>query len=80
MSEIDKTLKPLPYTVSKKQLMAIYLGQMTELQIRRGINSIILDNRKACNKYVQLVWHNELIEFVETYGLPKGYFNPNKEK
>jgi len=64
--------------------MAMFLGQMTEKQIREGINTIIADNRKECTPKnsvaVQLIWHDELMEFIAVYGMPKGYYNPYKEK
>lgn len=71
-------LKPLPYAVTKLQLVNMYLDQMTESQIRKNINTIILENRKQNQNYNTLqgqkVWHGEFKEFIETYGLPKGYF------
>jgi hypothetical protein len=73
---MNDNLKPLPYAVTKQQLVNMYLDQMSEIQIRRNINTIILDNRKKspCNTLQgQKVWHEEFKEFLETYGLPKGY-------
>lgn len=72
----EQQLEKLPHTVRKSQLMYLYRNDLTEKQIREGINTIIADNRKIpADKpvYVQLIWRKELIEFVETYGLPEGY-------
>lgn len=83
MSIQDTDLKKLPYSVSKKQLTALYLvSGMTERQIRKGINEIISEKRNIPIDKVTVrnVWHCELMEFVEVYGLPKGYeLNNNNE-
>lgn len=76
MNTTEAKFKILPHSVNKKQLFAMYLGQMTERQIREGINTIIADNRNyppGTPVSIQLVWHIELMEFVSVYGLPKGY-------
>lgn len=69
--------KPLPYSCTKQQLVEMYLDQMPEATIRKSINVIIQASR--CNlpvgfkKTTHKVWHKELMEFVETYGVPRGY-------
>ena len=57
----------------------MYIDQMPELTIRVGMNAIIEDNRKnfATNaKFAKRIFHTELMEFVETYGMPKNFFKP----
>jgi hypothetical protein len=70
-------IKTLPHSTNKAKLMQLYLASgMTERQIRTGINLIIADSRKMPNDKavcVKNLWHKELMEFVNTYGLPKGY-------
>lgn len=77
MKTQELELQKLPYSINKKRLTALYMASgMTEKQIRVGINSIIADNRKLpADKpvNVQNIWNCELMEFVEVYGLPKGY-------
>ncbi|MEE1899576.1 hypothetical protein V1389_14600 [Flavobacterium rakeshii] len=77
MNTQEIELQKLPHAMKKKQLMALYLASgMTERQIREGINAIIADNRNLPPNrpvYEQQIWNCELMEFVETYGLPKGY-------
>lgn len=82
--------KTLPFSVTKKELVNLYLGQMSENSILTGINAIIFDNRKQLPQYQsktekqiilsKLVWHTEFMEFVATYGVPKGYKEPENEK
>ena len=73
---MNDNLKTLPYAVTKKELVLMYLDQMSEIQIRKNINTLLIDARKKspCNPVrTQKVWHDEFTEFIETYGLPKGY-------
>lgn len=54
----------------------MYALDMTRRQIRNGINAIIKENRgleKFCKVMPRQIWHKELVEFVETYGLPRNY-------
>ncbi|AXG72953.1 hypothetical protein DVK85_01375 [Flavobacterium arcticum] len=72
----QETLQKLPYCVTKSQLMYLYRNDLTDSDIRKGINTIIADNRKLPNDKpvcVKRVRHTEFIEFVEIYGLPEGY-------
>ncbi|KGO84446.1 hypothetical protein Q763_01510 [Flavobacterium beibuense F44-8] len=77
MNTQEIELQQLPFSVNKKKLTALYVASgMTERQIRDGINTIIADNRKLPSDKpvnVQNIWNCEFMEFVETYGLPKGY-------
>lgn len=75
--------KNLPFSVTKKKLVEMYCNQMSEKTIINGINEIILENRKSKSSYrlkkpkqiktAKLVWHVEFMEFIATYGEPKGY-------
>ena len=69
--------KPLPYSCTKQQLVEMYLDQMPEATIRQSINVIIEASRShlptGYKKTTHKVWHKELMEFVDTYGAPKGY-------
>lgn len=69
-------IEKLPYSVTKSQLQYLYEGNLTVVDIRAGINNIIRktrnlspDNKVRCKK----VYHNELMLFVEEFGLPEGY-------
>lgn len=55
----------------------MYLDQIPEETIRKSINVIIEHCRSGSpagyRKKTHKVWHKELMEFVETYGVPRGY-------
>ena len=67
----NKTKKPLPHAVTKSELVEMYCDQFSETRIRKQINEILKE--KNISKDTKMVPHMEFIEFVETYGLPKGY-------
>lgn len=71
-------LEPFPSGCFKKDLLKMYLNQMTESDILRGINEIIRENRKLPPGpiYVQRIRRKELLEFADIYGLPQGYYLP----
>jgi len=79
-------LKPLPVSVNKQQFDKMYNGQFPYDFARNQINEIIYDNRKKLKGYEMLskkqiigthvVLKPELKEFVETHGLPHGYYLP----
>jgi hypothetical protein len=66
------TKKPLPHSVTKSQLIVMYSNQFSEKVIRAHINEILKE--KSISKQTKIIPHLEFMEFVETYGLPKGYF------
>lgn len=73
--------KTFPHSCTKKELQDMYLGQMSEADIRKGINEIIRENRKGRDGIaVQRIWPAELSEFVEIYGLPKGFHSKQTSK
>ncbi|CAM3968070.1 hypothetical protein FLCU109888_11480 [Flavobacterium cucumis] len=76
-SNINQTeKKKFPYSCDKKKLFEMYALDMTSRQIRNGINAIIKENRglpKFGKVMPRQIWHKELIEFMETYGLPRNY-------
>lgn len=65
------SLKPLPYSVTKAQLVEMYLNQLSEKTIRSNIN-IILQSQKL-NKKLKRIPHSSFMEFVEIFGLPQNY-------
>ena len=70
MSQLPK--KPLPYSVTKTELLKMYCDQFSERKIRRQINEILLE--KHISKQTKIIPHIEFMEFVDTYGLPKGFY------
>lgn len=70
MSKNNK--KPLPYSATKSELIKMYCDQFSETKIRKQINEIL--NEKNISKDTKMIPHLEFMEFVETYGLPKGYY------
>jgi|GEM_PF-2964880 len=77
--ETKQTPKELPHSTTKAGLMSMYLDQMSESDIRVGINTIIADLRKGTplsTTHSKKIFHNELKEFVSTYGMPKGFVKP----
>ncbi|NHM07636.1 hypothetical protein G4D82_10415 [Flavobacterium sp. CYK-4] len=64
--------KPLPYSVTKSELIQMYCDQFSEAKIRKQINEILKE--KNISKDTKMIPHLEFMEFVETYGLPKGYY------
>jgi hypothetical protein len=84
MSISHKQLEPLPYNTTKNQLINWYIAcGISEKNIRAGINAIIAEKRKISAQkiiYDKNVRHTELMEFVDQFGLPKGFYNPfNKQ-
>jgi len=84
MNSRDRELEPLPYNTTKSKLFQWYMTcGISEKDIRSGINAIIADKRKISagqTIYEKNVRHAELMEFVDQFGLPKGYYNPfNKQ-
>ncbi len=69
MSKVNK--KHLPHSVTKSELIEMYCNQFSEAKIRNQINEILKE--KKISKDVKMIPHIEFMEFVETYGLPKGY-------
>lgn len=78
------TLKPLPFSCSKKELVNFYIDQIPRDKIIKEINTIILNNpaRKQIVRgrrkqpSVSRLFHKEFMEFVAIYGAPKGYTVP----
>ncbi len=64
--------KPLPYAVTKKELVEMYINQKPEARILKQINEILLE--KGFAKEIKQIEHNEFMEYVATYGTPKGYY------
>lgn len=64
--------KPLPHAVTKSELIGMYCDQFSETKIRKQINEILQE--KNISKDTKIIPHLEFMEFVETYGLPKGYY------
>lgn len=63
--------KPLPYSATKSELVEMYCDQFSETKIRKQINEILKE--KNISKDTKIIPHLEFMEFVETYGLPRGY-------
>ncbi len=80
--------KPLPFSCTKRELVRMYLNQVSEYVIITEINEIILENRKDMKAFknktrgqiimTRKVFGNELKLFVENYGLPKDYYAPEQ--
>lgn len=72
----EQTSKPqkkeLPYSCTKSELYTMYLNQMSYLSIQNAINTILKHSQIRIS--VKRIPHVQFMEFVETYGLPKGYF------
>ena len=64
--------KELPYACTKGELIAMYVDQIPERTIVDNINLILKANNVRI--YVKRIPHNQFMEFVETYGLPKNYY------
>lgn len=74
INQTDK--KKMPNSCSKKELYNMYRLDMSERQMRNGINAIIKENRglpKLHPVCIQQIAPKELKEFIETYGLPRNY-------
>lgn len=64
--------RPLPHSATKSELVEMYCDQFSETKIRKQINEILKE--KNISKDTKIIPHLEFREFVETYGLPKGYY------
>lgn len=72
--------KILPYSTTKQGLYNMYADQFSYKSLSEKINQIIIDNRGlslGSNPRVKIIRHLELQEFVEIYGMPKGYIGKN---
>lgn len=67
-----KNKQTLPHSATKAELIAMYCNQFSESKIRNQINEILKE--KNISKDTKIIPHLEFMEFVETYGLPKGYY------
>jgi hypothetical protein len=68
---IDIKKLPLPYSVTKSKLVDMYINQKSVKTIRKQINEILKERKISIrSKYIQ---HLEFMEYIETYGVPKGY-------
>jgi hypothetical protein len=74
---IETIKKPLPYAVTKKELVIMYINQKPEARILKQINEILLE--KGFSKDIKQIEHNEFMEYVETYGTPKGYYQTDND-
>lgn len=73
-------LKDMPYHTTKQELFDMYLNQMPEDMIKKEINLIIMDKRRlepGLTPRHSKITHVELKEFVEIWGVPKGYAHPD---
>lgn len=78
--------KQLPFSVTKQELVGMYLDQMSEKTILDNINEIIKENRQDLPGYKDKtkrqiigspkVFNLEFMEFVRTFGVPKDYQEP----
>ena len=64
--------QPLPYSVSKSQLVDMYIKQKPEARIIKQINEILKE--RGFSPTIKQIEHNEFMEYVDTYGLPEGYY------
>jgi hypothetical protein len=72
-------LKKMPYACTKVLLKKMYMLDLTQRELRNGINGIIKENRGLPKMHpvrLRQVRHNELMEFVEVFGAPRGYEDP----
>ncbi len=72
-----KNKKTLPHSVTKSELIEMYCNQFSETKIRNQINEILKE--KNISKDTKIIPHLEFMEFVETYGLPRGYYYENDD-
>lgn len=68
----NRNKKPLPHAVTKSQLMQMYSDQFSAFTIRKHINEILKEQN--ISKHIKIVPHLSFKEFVDTYGIPKGYY------
>ncbi|MBY0485929.1 MAG: hypothetical protein K2P85_01860 [Flavobacteriaceae bacterium] len=64
--------KPLPYSVTKDELVTMYIDQKPQKRIIDQINEILKE--KGISIHIKKIEHPEFMEYVGTYGTPKGYF------
>jgi hypothetical protein len=70
-------IKKLPYATTKKQLQEMYKHNLTSMIVKDSINEIVKKSREdkglLFNKNFKTITHNEFQEFIDIWGLPKGY-------
>lgn len=74
---MENKLKKLPKSCTKSELVQMYAPKPAR-RVLKQINTIIADFRKGeceTSKIIKTTYveHKELMEFVETYGLPENY-------
>lgn len=87
MSIEKKPKLPLPYATTKSQLVAMYQASgLPKKLILEAIQDIMIENRKdnkrlsVSSKTAKCVMHKELLQFVEEYGLPEGFYSDDEFK
>ena len=68
---MDNEKKPLPYSVTKNELVTMYINQMPEKTILKQINEMLKE--KGFSTRTRRVPHERFMEYVNTYDLPKGF-------
>lgn len=72
--------KPLPHTVSKKQLIAMYIVNLPKTVIVDSVQHIMIENRVKLGinekkiKSQRCLSRNEFLQFIEQFGHPEGYY------
>lgn len=72
---MDGKIKKMPKSCTKSELVQMYAPKPAR-RILKQINEIIKEFRKGQSDNViktTYVEHHELMEFIETYGLPENY-------
>ena len=76
--------KALPYTVSKKQLVAMYIANQSKSVILEAIEFIMIENRVPLGftekkiKRQRCLMRREFVQFIEQFGYPEGYYTDNE--
>lgn len=70
--------KPLPNSVTKSELFKMYSDQFSEKRIRLFINEILKESNYPVS--IKMIPANEFKEFVDTYGVPKGYYLEEEQR
>jgi hypothetical protein len=72
--------RPLPHTVNKKTLVAMYIINVPEMQILKAIQDIMIENRINSKttereiKNLRCISRKEFLQFIEQFGQPEGYY------
>ncbi len=76
--------KALPHTVSKKQLIAMYIANQSKSVILEAAVYIMIENRVKLGfsekkiRRQKCLMRSEFLKFIDEFGYPEGYYTDDE--